>query len=525
MMTSTFHGLETSRRALLTQQVALQTVGHNIANAATKGYSRQRVNLTTSIPYEAPAFRNSTMPGQIGTGVEYNSITRIRDSFLDLQFRRENQALAMWQVQQQTFQSIENLLNEPSDNGLRAVMDKFWNSLEVLNRDPSLLSARIDLIGAAVNLTDTLNSIDKGLNDITSDLESNIQAVTVQVNSLLEKIADLNALIKRIEGPGKNANDLRDQRDLLVDSLSELVDVNVTEMPDGSYTIAIAGMTVVEGNNAALVDESIAEQAASGKLAGYVQSMAEVERVRQQLNAMVNTLVTGDIRVTLENGYVTSREMTALNEVTLADGTVIPAGQPIPANSTIVTPVEFVVQGFNGLHQLGYTLDGQTDIPFFVTEDGSTEFTIGNIRLNPEVKNDTNKIAASGKYETQPDGTRTTIRGNGDISFALTGVRDYVFTFPADMTNLSSGTIDDYFRAFIGDLGTRSNNATQNVKNSQDLTDSADMMRQQVSGVSLDEELADMIRFQHAYNAAARNMTTVDEMLDRIINQMGIVGR
>ena len=93
------------------------------------------------------------------------------------------------------------------------------------------------------------------------------------------------------------------------------------------------------------------------------------------------------------------------------------------------------------------------------------------------------------------------------------------------MTNLSSGTIDDYFRAFIGDLGTRSNNATQNVKNSQDLTDSADMMRQQVSGVSLDEELADMIRFQHAYNAAARNMTTVDEMLDRIINQMGIVGR
>jgi len=524
-MTSTFHGIETAKRALLTQRVALQTVGHNISNAATEGYSRQRVNLVAASPIEAPAFRNSTMPGQIGTGVEYDSITRIRDTFLDLQFRRENQTLAMWEVMDKTFTSIEGLLNEPSDNGLRAVMDKFWNSLEVLNRDPSLLSARIDLIGAAVNLTDTLNSIDKGLTDLTSDLESNISSTIVQVNTLTQKIADLNALIKRIEGPNQNANDLRDQRDLLVDQLSQLVDVNVTHMPDGSYTITAAGVTVVEGNNAVQVDEGIAEQATGGKLAGYVRSITEVENVRTQLNAMINTLVNGDMKVKLANGYMTSQPMVAENDVTLSDGTVIPAGQTIPANSTIVTPVEFIVKGFNGLHRLGYTIpDAQTDIPFFVTEDGSTDFTIGNIRLNPDVKNDTNKIAASGKYE-MVNGNRVVIRGNGDISFALTNVRDYVFTFPANMTSLSSGTIDDYFRAFVGQLGTLSNNASQHLLNSQDLTYSADLMRQQVSGVTLDEELADMIRFQHAYNAAARNMTTVDEMLDRIINQMGIVGR
>jgi len=524
-MTSTFHGIETAKRALLTQQVALQTVGHNISNAATEGYSRQRVNLTTASPIEAPAFRNSTMPGQLGTGVEYDSITRIRDSFLDLQFRRENQSLARWEVMEQTFTAIEDLLNEPSDNGLRAVMDKFWNSLEVLNRDPSLLSARIDFLGAAVNLTDTLNSIDKGLTDIVSDLENNITATTVQVNELTRRIADLNALIKRIEGPNQNANDLRDQRDLLVDKLSELIDVNVTMMPDGSYTIMAAGVTVVEGANATQIDDGIAMQATGGKLAGYVQSFAEVENVRTQLNVMVNTLVTGEMKVTLPNGYMTSRDMVALNDVTLSDGTVIPAGQTIPANSTIVSSVEFMVDGFNGLHRLGYTIpDAQTDIPFFVTEDGSTDFTISNIRVNPDVKNNTNMIAAAGKYEMQ-GGNRVAIRGNGDISFALTNIRDYVFTYPLDQTTLGTGTIDDFFRAFVGQLGTLSNNATQNVINAKDLTDAADMMRQQVSGVSLDEELSDMIRFQHAYNAAARNMTTVDEMLDRIINQMGIVGR
>jgi flagellar hook-associated protein 1 FlgK len=100
-----------------------------------------------------------------------------------------------------------------------------------------------------------------------------------------------------------------------------------------------------------------------------------------------------------------------------------------------------------------------------------------------------------------------------------------VFQFPANLTNLSSGTIDDYFRALVGDLGTRSNNALRQAGNLQNVTDAVNMRRQEVSGVSLDEEMAEMLRFQHAYNAAARNMTTVDEMLDRIINNMGLVGR
>lgn len=525
MMTSTFHGLETAKRSLLTHQVALRTVGHNLANASTTGYSRQRVNLTASLPYEPAGMFNKVMPGQIGSGVEYDSITRIRDQFLDLQFRRENQSLAMWKVREQTLESIEGLLNEPSDNGLRAVMDKFWNSLEVLNRDPSLLSARIDLIGAAVNMTDMFNTIDKGLTDIVADANSNINHTVVQANELIQKISDLNLLIKRNEGPGRNANDFRDQRDLLVDKLSELVDVQVTEQADGSYTIMAAGVEVVNGNVATPLDAGQAAQATAGKLAGYVQATEEVEKVREQLNAMVSTFVSGDMNVTLPNGYRTSTDMTALNDVELADGTIIPAGQTIPANSEIVSSVEFTVKGFNGLHELGYTIpDAQTGIPFFTTVDGGSNFTIGNIRINPDIQNDTNKIAASGQYEL--NGTdRVVIRGNGDISHALTSVRDHVFTFPANMTNLASGTIDDYLRAFVGDLGTRSNTAIQNVNNFADLTDAANMRRQEVSGVSLDEELSDMIRFQHAYNAAARNMTTVDEMLDRVINGMGIVGR
>lgn len=524
-MRSTFHGLETTKRAILTQQVALQTVGHNIANAATPGYSKQRVSLSTTIPIEAVGMQSSTAPGQLGTGVQYDSIKRMRDSFLDLQYRRENNGLSMWKVHNQAIDSINSLLNEPSDSSLRSVMDKFWNSLEVLNRDPGLLSARIDMVGSAIALTDTLNTVDTGLVSIAADVETNIARKVNQVNVLAQSIAELHTLIRRTEAMGNNANDYRDQRDQLVDELSTIVDVQVIETPDGDYSIMAAGLNIVNNDTVTQLDPASAAASTSGELAGYHKAIEEVTTIRNQLNAMINTLVTGNITVRLENGYMTSSSMTALNDVILANGTVIPAGGAIPAGSEIISPVEFEVRGFNGLHELGYALpDAQTGIPFFVTANGSADFDIGNIRVNPAIKENTNMIAASGKYEE--DGlTRIAIRGNSEIAHALTRLRDNVFTYPSELTSLSTGTIDDFYRALTGDLGTRMNNARRNITNLQDLTDAINMRRQEVSGVSLDEEIADMIRFQHAYNAAARNMTAFDEMLDRIINQMGLVGR
>ena len=524
-MRSTFHGLETSKRAILTQQVALQTVGHNIANASTVGYSRQRVTLSATQPMEAVGMQSSTAKGMLGTGVQYDSIKRMRDSYIDLQYRRENQNLSMWNIQNQTLDSIAALINEPSNNGLRSVMDKFWNSIEVLNRDPGLLSARIDLVGSAQTLTDTLNTVHMGLENITADIDSNISRKVNQANVLIQSITELHALIRRSEALGGDANDYRDQRDQLVDELSTIIDVQITETPTGDYSILAAGVNVVNNDTATLLTPDIAAEATAGELAGYMRSVDEVTTIRNQLNAMVNTLVNGTVTIRMENGYRANEDMTALNDVTLADGSVIPAGSNIPAGSEIVSPVELEVNGFNGIHQLGYTLpDAQSGVPFFVAADGSSTFNIGNIRVNPDVKANTNMIAASGRYEIV-DGVPRTIRGNSDIALALSGLRDKVFTYPAGLTSLQTGTIDDYYRALTADLGTRMNNATRNVKNLQDLSDSLSMRRQQVSGVSLDEEMAEMIRFQHAYNAAARNMNTFDEMLDRVINQMGLAGR
>lgn len=525
-MRSTFHGLETSKRALFVQTTTMQTLGHNIANANTEGYSRQRVNVSATRPIEAIGMSKSSAPGQIGTGVQYDSITRIRDSYLDMQFRRENQGLGSWSILDSTLRSIEGILNEPSNNGIRGVMDKFWNSWEVLNRDPALLSARVDVVGSAVNMVDTLRHMDESLTNVTNDLLANITKKVNEANDLAQNIAQLNGIIRKAEGLGDNANDYRDQRDLLIDKLSTIVDIEVTEAPNGDVTIVAAGVEVVNGDNSTQLTDANAATATSGQLHGYVQSQAQVDTVRNQLNAMVQSLVTGKVTVRLENGYVAAKDIAAKNDVELEDGTTIPAGTVIPAGSRVKSPIELEVDGFNGLHELGYSLSdpATSGIPFFTTSDGNGTFNINNIRVNPVIVNDTSKIAAAGKYETK-NGDNLTIKGNSDIAHALAGLRDKAFEYPQNLTTLSKGTIDDYFRAVTGDLGVRAANTTRNMENQQNLVDSLLQRRQSVSGVSLDEEMADMIRFQHAYNAAARNMTTVDEMLDRIINQMGIVGR
>lgn len=522
-MTSTFHGIETSKRALFVNTVSMQTLGHNIANANTEGYSRQRVTQSEARPLWAMGMTKSQQPGQLGTGVEYTSITRIRDSFLDTQFRRENQLLGSWEVLNSTMTAIQNILNEPSGSGLSAVMDDFWNSWETLNRDPSLLSARVAVAGAASNMTDTLKHISESLNNLTNDVNSNIDKRVMEANNMLDNIARLNVLIRDNESFGDHANDYRDQRDLLIDQLSTIVDVQYAEDENGMVNITSAGVNVLAGEVVTPLNAANAATATAGQLKGYIQSLQETDLIRNQLNGLVGTLVTGDIKVTLSNGYITSNDMAALNDVTVDGVGVVPAGTVIPAGSKITSSMDVMVKGFNGLHELGYTLTEPTSsgIPFFVSSSGP--FTIDNIQVNPEILADTNKIAASSQYEVV-NGVNKVIRGNSDIANAIAGLRDAIFAFPDSLTSMSQGTTDDYFRALTADLGIRASNTQRNYQNEQTMTDNLLIQRQSVSGVSMDEELADMIRFQQAYNAAARNMTTVDEMLDRVINQMGRVG-
>lgn len=518
-MRSTFHTLETSKRSLFTQQAAINTVGHNIANANTKGYSRQVVSMTAARPLEPYGMMRSVVPGQLGTGVEFTDIRRIRTAFLDDQYRNQNKLVGTYTIQSDTLDKLEAIINEPSDFGLRSVLAQFWNAWSELSKDPENVTGRKIVREVALALVDAFNSISRQLDDLEADLTANIEVKATEINTIITTIASLNTEIRRIEGLGDKANDLRDQRDLLVDELSRIANVSVVESDTG-YTVSIGGIVVVDGGAATpvtsqmLVDAYQSGDLDSGEIHGMIVSRdVYVAEYRRQLDSLANTLANGEIQVTIPAGsHIPPNVASTFNP---------PLTSPL-ASDTVVT-----VRGINGLHQLGYTLEGGTPpaggLPFFMTSDGSTTFTAGNLRLNPAIENDVSKIATSMRLDA--DGN--VIRGNNTLALLMSELKEVVFTFDETATGngVTNARLGDYYNALVGEIGVIANRMKRNVQNSQMQLDQVENNRQSVSGVSLDEEMSDLIRFQHAYNAAARLMTSFDEMLNKLINGTGLVGR
>ncbi|MDF2669747.1 MAG: flgK [Paenibacillus sp.] len=527
-MGSTFGGIEISKRSLFSHQAALTTTGHNIANSDTRGYTRQVVNLTAARPMEAVAMARTTVPGQSGQGVEFTSITRIRERFLDQQFYNENKSFGEWSLRNNTLEKLEAIINEPTDTGIRQVITNFWNAWQELSKIPDNLTARSIVKESAVAMTDAFNHTAKQLADLRADLTDNINVKVTEVNSTLSQIAALNHEIYRIEGLGNDANDIRDQRDVLVDDLSKVINVSVVEAQNG-YTISMGSLELVNGFevstevSAQSMEQSFASRdLSSGEIFGMITSRdLYVKSYSDQLDSMARAFVQGDVKVTLPAGVV-------IPEGTVINGTTYSGSV---AARTLTTPLDTTVSGFNGLHSLGYTLtDGapQNGGVFFQTKDGTGTITAGNIGVNPDVVNNVQKIAASMRTYMDPiTNTEKLVVGNNDLALLAAGLQLQKFDFDPDQTGtavLNGGTLDEFFRAVVGQLGVQAQEATRQALNQKIMVEQVESRRQSVSGVSLDEEMSNMIKFQHAYNAAARALTSQDEILDKIINGMGRVG-
>lgn len=517
-MTSTFHSLETAKRSLFTQSIALNTTGHNIANANTDGYSRQTVKMSAARPLEAYGINRSVNPGQLGTGVEVKSIERIREQFLDEQFRNENKSLGAWNIQYDTLDKLQAIINEPSDTGISSLINKFWSAWSDLSKDPENITNRKIVKETTLALTDALNHTSKQLSDLNGDLTRNVEVNASSMNSMLSSIADLNNQITRIESLGDNANDLRDQRDLLTDQLSKLVNIEVTNLPEG-YQISMGGQVLVAGSTPTPITGDLLQNAYAagtlnnGEVFGMILSRDKyVADYQSQLDQFANSLVNGDIQVTLPKGTI------------LPEGTVLDGVTYQGSTRTLGSDLTVTVKGINGLHKLGYNANDGTPVAggdFFAAAGGGA-LTAGNITLSQAIIDDPSLIATS--LKTSGAGTsETVIKGNNGLALLMADLKDVKFTFSTGTT--ATSTIDDYFKAIVGQVGVQANEAKRQADNALVLTDQVNSNRLSVSGVSLDEEMSNMLMFQHAYSAAARFMTTFDEMLDKLINGTGTVGR
>nr|WP_315102144.1 flagellar hook-associated protein FlgK [uncultured Fretibacterium sp.] len=253
-MLNSFYGLEMGKRALNAFRLGLQTVGHNVSNMKTAGYSRQRVNLSTMPPYATPGESRAGGPGQVGMGVKVDEIVRIRDEFLDFQYRSSLSTLGYWDKINKLYEAIQNYIPEPVKPGIRVSMDNFFNAMQKLQENPESTAARQALVESARSLGGTLSGVIKGVESYSKALNDEVKTSVDQANRILHEIASLNKQIYQLKALGQNPNDLLDQRDLLLDKISRMMDVTFQEPlkvgdTTGEFFMTLNGRTLIQGDH------------------------------------------------------------------------------------------------------------------------------------------------------------------------------------------------------------------------------------------------------------------------------------
>ncbi len=457
--------LNVAKTALITQQKALDVTANNIANVNTDGYSRQRLNMEQNEPVYYDG-------GTLGTGVQANrSIQRIYDRFLNAQLVDASAKAGRWQAQKETLEKAELMFDEVSGYGLNNAMNQFWDAWQQLSNNPSGYTERVTLIGESQNMTDVFNKLTRDLYQVQEDSDTSIEGAVEDINRLTREIADLNLKISEVEaGSVHSANDFRDQRDLKLKELSGLINVNSFEDSNGFLTVITSeGHTLVDRVNA--------------------------------WNLTTSTNTNGFSDVFWESSNGTPQNITA----SISDGKL--KGW-IEARDTIIPDylnrlndlAQTVIAEVNALHNAGLTLGAPPDdtgIDFFSGTDAT------NIAVNPAVVANSNLIAAALNTEGIPGGNGNAV-AIGELQNTLT---------------MSGGTatFDKFYNSLVSDVGRNVSQATLNTDHQSMVSLQLETYRAEVSGVSMDEEMVNMVQFQSAYSAAAKMVTTVNEMLESLI--------
>ncbi|GAB4333187.1 MAG: flagellar hook-associated protein FlgK [Dehalococcoidia bacterium] len=463
-------GLDTAVKALRAHQLAVDVASHNIANALTPGFSRQRV-LLRPVGLDGNAYMGrDSLLGRAGMGVDASDVQRVRNPMLDFQARQFLGAQAQFTALANALQQAEFVFNEPTDEGLSVSLAAYWNAWHDVVNDPESASARTALVHAATTLAVRLNRTHANLTIQRDDLNIGVRALADEINGISREIADLNLRIKQVELNGEMANDLRDRRDVLLDDLSKIASISYSEQEDSTVVVYLGNHELV----VATQWRKVVVQPQAGN-PGMDELVFELDGLPVQAN-------TGKLA-----GLLEARDVTLLDLLAKVDDL---------ANG-LRTEV-------NALHQAGFGLDGTTGEDFFVGTGAR------DIAVNPLLMAAPEKIAAA---------SAAGLPGDGSLALQIANLQH---------TKTMAGgtlTIDEFYASLVSVLGADTARAQGLAETNDLLMSHLESMRQSVSGVNIDEEVTNLTQAQHAYSAAARVLTAIDEMLDLLINRTGMVGR
>lgn len=581
-MRSTFSGLNTMVRGVFSNQLSLDTVGHNITNASTEGYSRQSVNLAATRGQNVSSLYGDVI---VGTGVDSVSIQRARNIYADKQFWSETSQQQYYKTCQTNYDKVEAIFNDSDKTGILNSMEEFYKAWQDLSANASTDSNRVAVIEKGNVFTDKLKTATQQMQSQINAQYDDMSSTLTKINDITNQLTKLNQNIMSTEATGASANDLRDKRDLLVDELSGYMNLNVYEDDNGMYTVVSNGVSMVNGINRLTLEMStpianstygindysiqikesgIAYIPTDGSLKAQLDTIAEdksyIDKMADMAGFMLttfnnmhqqgagidgsdsslgtadgptfginffgdnNTVYTWDsdthsvVATEMQNGTVkrslaytesTANGVTTRRPSVKIDGTVAAKTNLDGVNIINALSINTAIAATGGTSLIAarsFKVTQNTDA------NGAYLDTYSVTANGP--KDGTNAVNMSSLFNLEKSNVTTT----ADISFNGTAISN-------DKRAIDNISLNAYYNSMMSQLGSDSESVDDKADAQDDLINQIVSWRSSTSGVDWNEELTNMIMFQQGYSACSRCLTTMDEMLDKLINSTGMVGR
>ncbi len=460
-MPSPFHGIDIASRALRGFQYALDVTGHNIANVNTRGYSRQSVDFVATDPVGFWSYGSQSL----GTGVAIGSINRIRDMFLEARMNQGQSDLGKYQAMASELKGVQELYHEPGDAGISTALDKFFNAWSSLASNPAESANRMAVRSAGQALADRIRSVYANLSEQQSNASGQIASIANQITDLGRRINGMNKEIRAQVATGATPNDLLDQRDQAIQELSSLVNTNITQNADGSVNVYVSQFTLVDTAGAS--DFPTTYTMSSGT---FTDSLGNPITIKSgQLAGLFQ---------------IASKMSTGLSQLdTLAN--------------TMRTQI-------NGMHKTGTNANATTNLNFFNDVASGPQTGAIDFNLDNSILTDPNNIATGVSGKASDSGLALSISNLRNTNIAALGNRTFLKFHTDNMSSLASDVA--YYNNAL---------STQTA-----VIDQIDQQQQAVSGVNLDDEMANMLRYQRSYQAAAKALTIFDQTTEDLLGML-----
>lgn len=459
-MPGAFHGIETASRALRAFQQSLDTTGHNIANVNTKGYSRQVTQLVNTVPSQEVAGKLLN----IGTGVAVNQINRIRDQFLESRRHTASGEQGKSEGNLSSLERVQSLFLDTQGVGISGSLDKFFNAWSALGADPTNTSLRYQILSAGRELTTKFSSLNAEINGLDANIGKQITQTLSDIQSKANRIAELNIEIKKNIAQGGSPNDLMDERDEAINSLAQLVDIKTHAASDGTLGVFVGNFTLVDQVGARTFPATP--------------------------NAAANSVNDGNMDWAIQGGRLRGLFDSRNHLDRLSDDL------DVLANT--------IRDQFNAVHSTGFTSTGTTGQNLFYVDPLGINSGAANFRLDAAVEADPRLLATGA----------TANAGDGSIATALSNLRNQ------NVAALGNQTIGGFYRQLVAGVGLSVSNAKNSVATANALQEQVEEQIQAVAGVNMDDELANMMKFQRSYQAAAKVLSVMDETITDLIGML-----